>query len=511
MADQKSPEYMRALARRKQHVEEARHDVNCFTEYCLTDNHGKPIKQGDMHIEWQALGDRYKRLMVIGPKLHGKSQQALGRVLFKLGRDRNEMIKLLCASDAKGMKRMEMIRKNLESNSELHRVFPHLNAAHGVRRINKKHLYLERPSGSGEPSVEAKGITGSATGDRATGIVADDAVDYRNSVMQPRMREAIKGAWGDWYSLLPPGGWLYWISNLWHPADCTHMLMANEAYAVAKYEIDPETFGSKVTLPDGTVRESDEPLWPEMYGKPQLAEAKRVHKAQMFARLFSLRPMSDSVQKVDFRWVKPWKSPPGDDWERILVLDLAESEEEDADMIGVAELAISPSSPKIKIADAYHLKIDFDAKVKHLKDEHRAKRFKDIVLEKSAGGISLAQHLVRRHRLPVRLLPVGGKSKRIWLEDTIPYFKGGVVEWWPWLYENTGEMGERGDGIAELVNYGSYPTDNIMDAITRGIYYITTCYEVFDDVDLDGDGDGEGSPSPSRSDLDDDDFEVVLI
>jgi intein/homing endonuclease len=440
------------------------------------------------------------------------SQQALGRVLFKLGQDRNQMIKLLCASDAKGMKRMEMIRKNLESNSDLHAVFPHLSA-NGIRRINKKHLYLERASGSGEPSVEAKGITGSATGDRATGIVADDAVDYRNSVMQPRMRESIKGAWGDWYSLLPPTGWLYWISNLWHPSDATHMLMANPAYAVAKYEIDPETFGSKVTLPDGTVRESDQPLWPEMYGKKELAEAKRVHKAQMFARLFSLRPMSISAQKIDFRWIKPWETPPDDDWDRLLILDLAESEEEDADMIGAAELAVHPKSPIIKIENAYHLKMDFDAKVKHLRDEHREKRFKDIVLEKSAGALSLEQHAVRRYRLPIRLLPVGGRSKRIWLEDSLPYFKGGVIEWHPWLYDNTGELGEHGDGIAELVNFGSYPTDNIMDAITRGIYWVVNTYEVFDDVDLDGDDYDDRPLNSDDEDYDDldDDCEVILI
>jgi len=437
------------------------------------------------------------------------SQQALWRAMFKLGRDRNELIKIVCSSDRKGSKRMQTIRRNIEGNDLMHLVFPHL-APRGVRAINKKHLYLERPTDSPEPSVEAIGITSSATGDRATGLIVDDAVDQRNSVMQPKMRESIRNAWGDWYSLLSPDGWMYWISNLWHKSDLTHELMANEAYAVARYEVDLDTMEGIVTLPDGTVRRMPDGLWPEYWSARKLRDQKRTLKPRAFARLYSLRPMSTSEVRVHRDWIRPWKSPPEDDWDRIMFLDLAESEESGADMIGIAEAMVSPTSPKIKIVDAWHTKIDFDAKVQLLREQHREHHYSDIVLEKSAGGISLFQHLVRRYRLPIRLLPVAGKRKSLWLDEAIPYLKGKVVEWDPWLIENSGEMGDRGDGVAEILNFGSYPTDNILDAITRIISYITTCYEIFDDVDLDGDIE-DGDDVLSSKAYDNDDFEVVLI
>jgi hypothetical protein len=510
-APPRSPEFLRALARRKQHEAEARHDINAFIEYCLVDKDGKPVKQGAIHREWHELGDRYKRLMILGSKQHGKSFQALARALFTLGRDRNELIKIICAADSKGKKRMQSIRKNIENNDVLHRVFPYLHPRY-VETINKKHLYLARPGDSNEPSVEAIGITSSATGDRATGLIVDDAVDQRNSVQQPKMRRTIRNAWGDWYSLLVPGGWLYWISNLWAPSDLTHELMANQAYAVARYEVDTDTLRGRITHPDGVVRNLDGPLWPEYWDSRKLRDQKRSLGPRDFARLYSLRPLSVDKIKIRKEWIRPWTEEPGDDWDRIMMLDLAESEEQDADMIGVAEAAVSPSSPLIKITDAWHTKIDFDEKVKLLRDKHKEYRFSDIVLEKSAGGISLFQHGIRRYRLPMRLIPVGGKRKGIWLDDALPYLKGKIVEWDPWLIDNTGEMGERGDGVAEILSFGSYPTDDILDAVTRLIHYITTCYEVFDDVDLDSDEDEDGTPARSDDDYGhDDDFEVILI
>lgn len=515
MEGDRSAYVARALARRQQHEREAQHDVNVFIEYCLVDNDGKPIKQGDIHREWQKLGDRYQRLMILGSKQHGKSMQALARGMFKLGRNRNELLKIVCSSDRKGKKRMQTIRKNIEGNDILHRVFPYLHPRY-VKTINKKELYLERSGDSNEPSIEAIGITSSATGDRATGLIVDDAVDQRNSVMQPKMRRTIRNAWGDWYSLLSPNGWLYWISNLWHNSDLTHELMSKEAYAVARYEVDIQTLNGRITTPDGEVRLLDHPLWPEYWGTRKLRDLKRVLGEREFARLFSLRPMSVDKLKIRKEWIHPWKEPPRDDWERIMMLDLAESDEQDADMIGVAEAAFSPSSPVIKITDAWHTKIDFDEKVKLLRDKHNENRFSDIVLEKSAGGISLFQHAVKRYRLPMRLIPVGGKRKGIWLNDALPYMKAGIVEWDPWLKDNTGEMGERGDGVAEILNFGSYPTDDILDAVTRLIHYITTCYEVFDDVDLDVDPESD-EPLIAVDDDDedyddlDDDCEVILI
>ena len=140
---QHSPEFLRALARRKAHIEEARHDVNNFIEYVFERPDGRPARQGRIHREWQQLADMHARLMIVAPRHHWKTGQAQGRTLFKLGRNVNELIKLLCQSDKKAIKRLSEIRTHLKDNDSLHRVFPHLHINRCVE-INKHMVTFER-------------------------------------------------------------------------------------------------------------------------------------------------------------------------------------------------------------------------------------------------------------------------------------------------------------------------------------------------------------------------------
>ena len=87
------------------------------------------------------------------------------------------------------------------------------------------------------------------------------------------------------------------------------------------------------------------------------------------------------------------------------------------------------------------------------------------------------------------------------------------MEFDPWLIEESGEFGERGEGIAEIVGFGDYPTDNILDAFTRLVYYVTTVYESFDGLAFD-DEEGDYRPRSIDDEADDDfddDCEVILV
>ncbi|NIO43622.1 MAG: hypothetical protein GTO41_27795 [Burkholderiales bacterium] len=441
------------------------------------------------------------------------SIQAIARALHKLGNDPNQLIKFVCASDKKAGKRLHAIKENLDDNDDIHRVFPHLNSSR-IPLMNKRMICVEREIRAPDPSFEAIGITSAATGDRATGLIADDAVDHRNSVMQPKMRETIREAWGDWYSLLPPGGWLFWISNLWHHLDLTHDLMANPAYAVAWYEINPETFGSLTKYPNGTKLEIDEPLWPEFWGVEELRERKRVLKAREFARLFCLRPMKETEKRVSPAMIRPWRQPPGDDWHRIMVLDLAESQESGADPVGGVMLAVNPSSPVIKVEDAWQGYYPFPEKVKMVRTRKRNHRLRHIGAEQSAGALSLQQHLVR-YRIPLIMIPTKGQRKSIWLDEALPFLP--FIEFAPWMIAQSAEKGgsnelsEYGDVVAEILNLGSWPTDNIVDALTRGIWLVTELYEVFDgELDPLDDEDGEDpSFATWADDIDPDDIDAM--
>jgi hypothetical protein len=309
--------------------------------------------------------------------------------------------------------------------------------------------------------------------------------------------------------------------------DLTHELMANPAYSVAWYELNPETFGSLVKYPDGQQRESDEPLWPEYWGKPQLMDEKRALKSAQFARLFCLRPMVEGGRSIDPAWIKPWKHPPGDDWERVMVMDLAESQETGADPIGAVLFAIHPDHQVIKVEDAWKKKIPFPEKVRMIRARRRNHNIKHIAAENSAGALSLVQHIVPRYKIPIELIPTKGKRKSIWMAEATPFLEAGVVEFNPELISKSSEKGgshdldEYGDVVAELLNLGSYPTDDIADAFSRGIFYVAYLYEIFDGELDPMDDEGEDTEIVASADdyyesdddleVDDGDSQVVLI
>jgi phage terminase large subunit-like protein len=478
-----SPEILRVLARRQQHVEEARHDVNAFIEYVMKDDDGvTPIHQGTMHREWHALADQHKRLMIIAPRHHGKTFQSVGRAMFKIGRNTNELIKFICASDKKAIKRLASIRTYMKDSPELHRVFPHLHIDRAVE-WNKHMITLERTRKAPEPTIEALGITSSGTGDRATGLLVDDAVDRRNSITLPRTRETIKESWDDWYNLLGHDSWMLWISTLWHNSDLTHELMANPEYAVIWYEINGETFGSLVRYPDKREVTSDEPLWPARWGKHELAERKRVLKSRGFARSFSNRPMADSEMRVDPEWINFHRVSPADDWVRVISLDLASSQSPEADYTGVVIFAIHPERPRIKVEDAFHVKTTFPGKAElvcGLFDDYEPEY---VVVERAAGGIELGEYLIKKHGIPVVGVKAHGASKAVRLEATTPFLEAGVVTFAPHLEWASERHDDHGDLITELLRFPLYKTDDLVDAFTHGLRFITVAYEHFDDED----------------------------
>jgi predicted phage terminase large subunit-like protein len=439
----------------------------------------------DLHVP------NYHSFIAEGVVVHN-TQQAIGHILWKVGHNVNELVKLVCASDKKAIKRLTQIRTLLKDSDDLHRIFPHLDMDRAVE-WNKHMITLERARKAPEPTIEALGITSSGTGDRATGILVDDGVDRRNSITLPKTREAIKDSWDDWYNLLAPDSWLLWICTLWHNADLTHELMSNPEYDVLWYEINPETFGSMTRYPDGTEVRSDEPLWPERWGKKELAERKRVLKSRGFARSFSNRPMADAEKRVKPEWIRPWSGPPPNSWPRVVALDLASAQNADSDYTGVCAAAVGLETRSIKIVEAYHARLNFPEKIELVRYIYRTMKPEFLVVELAAAGRELAEFIVKKYGLPMRGIKPHGANKAVRLDAVTPLMESGVVTFNPALIRGPHEAG---DLVAELENFGLYPTDDILDAFTHLIRFITVAYEAFDSDEA-----GE-DPGEEREDMD---------
>lgn len=242
-----------ALTQRQ--IRQARNHFPSFAEFCFcNEKTGYPFRQQWFHDEWSSLMDTSNRAIIVAPRDHGKTSQIVARTLWELGRDPNLRIKIACASDGRAKERLFEIVQNLMYNPRVLEVFPHLRQAESGE-WSKHKIIIDRPARYRDASVEALGITATATGGRCDLLIADDVVDRRNALSFPALREQIKQAWkADWTNLLEPDSRIWYICTLWHKDDLSHELMANRAYKTLFYAV-PENFGS---------------LWPEKWDSASL-------------------------------------------------------------------------------------------------------------------------------------------------------------------------------------------------------------------------------------------------
>lgn len=516
-------------------IQRARTSPDAFIEYCFDKPNGEPARQGWMHRRWQRLWGKHRRLILVAPRLHWKTGQAVGRVIYDLGRNPNLVTKLLCQSDAKATKRLSVVREHLTRNNRVHQVFPWLRPPEKGRRDvewNKHQITVQRTLRAPDPSIEALGITSSASGDRANLLVADDVVDRRNSISLPKVRQTIREAWDDWVNLTGPDGWILYLCTLWHNADLTHDLLANPEWAVAWYEITG-SLGSYVRLPDGQDWESPEPLWGvdpecpihghefhgiepaafEEYHRRLLArrwpadgpppcelvrggqvrlgesscrcgpwtrkalETRRTELgSRKFARGFSNRPITDDERRVRPEWIRYYDGPVPGTWEIVIAIDTASSQGTRSDYTGVAVLAIEPIAGIVRVKYARHFRLTFPEKFRLVQELAQRFRPTNILIELAAGGRELAEALVLNTRLPVR--GVGARASKVSrLDQVSPLLEAGRVEFPASMDPALPYSPDEGNLIRELLDLPLGEHEDIADAFVHALRFLSLVYD----------------------------------
>lgn len=502
MVDEQAPYILRAHIHRQDLIDQARRDPNAFMEFAFDKPDGSPSAQGWLHRQWHALADAYTRLMIVAPRGHWKTgQMAVGRPIHELGKNPDHLIKILCQSDAKAVKRLSAVRDHLKNNDRVHAVFPHLNMERAIE-WNKHMVTMPRNIVAPDPSIEALGITSSASGDRATLLIADDVVDRRNAISLPKVRDQIREAWDDWVNLLLDEGRIIYICTLWHNADLTHDLMKNPSWAVAWYEINLETLGGYVRLPDGTEWRSDKtPLWGRAADCPHHGkDPRRARKEQgrgvqactcgpwtrsalqrrkdeftprAFARGFSNKPMADEDVKVAPSSIVFTRERVPLASKRYVAIDCASSKKKGADFTGVAVLGLDYPGKRLVVEEGRHFRLNFGQKVALVEELCAAHGPEAVVIELMGGGRELAEWLVENTKLPVIGVRPRGKSKADRLDRITPYL-GKVVMFETSLDPKNGIVSEeRGDLVGELLSFPIGAHEDIMDAFVYGVRYVT--------------------------------------
>lgn len=213
-----------------------RQDINTFIEYIMVDEStGQPVKQSAIHEDWHTLADLHPQLVIWSHPEAGKTQQfAVGRALWLLGHNPRLRISILCDTQQQAKKIVKVIAEHIENNPRLREVFPKLRKG---QKWSETQLYVERPSGIKEPSVQACGTHGDIHGARIDYLLIDDILNSdntRTAYMREEMKRWVRNSA---YTRMTEKGRIVFIANAWHPDDLAHEQARMKGWKTKKYPV----------------------------------------------------------------------------------------------------------------------------------------------------------------------------------------------------------------------------------------------------------------------------------
>lgn len=169
----------------------------------------------------------------------------------------------------------------------------------------------------------AMGVGGPITGKGADLLLIDDYIKEIKEALSPTQRDYI---W-NWfvttaYTRLEPGGTVVIIATRWHSDDLIGRIIKNltgwEYIEVPAVANDHDLLG----------RTAGEPLFPQRYDLPKLADIKETLGNVFWQALYQQRPIDETTRITDSGWFKKIEAvPKGDRYKICRVWDLAATED----------------------------------------------------------------------------------------------------------------------------------------------------------------------------------------
>lgn len=471
--------YQRLKVLRDYRIAQARESSSAFMEYCFRDEKtGDPFQQQWFHDEWHAAWDRLDRVLIIAPRDHAKTSNVVGRAIWELGHNPNLRIKIVCASDARAKERLFEIVQHLTTNPRVKEVFPNLEQDPDAP-WNAHKIVVRRTARHRDASVEALGITSTATGGRADLLLADDVVDRRNALSFPSLREQIKQAWkSDWTNLLEPDSRVWYICTLWSPDDLSHELMKNRAYTTLRYDID-DAFGA---------------IWPGKWHEQALRARHEEIGSIEFNRAFRNMAIDLESVIVDPTWLKFDNLRENDEFmsrvDEMVFLNSYDTAgtptgKKDQDYSAGVPIAIDVEKAKVYIMDAWHVRESVKKMAGRVWDDYERYEPFRILIEK-VGQATLDEWVLNDHPELDGIVQVTKPrvSKGQRLLGVTPLMENGQVIFSHHLDPDSKEFEPgRGNIYDELTDFPFGKHDDMVDAISQALH---TARQYFLDWDATG-------------------------
>jgi hypothetical protein len=280
-------------------VRAARADSSIFTDLIFG------YESAPFQVAWhRAWNEVAAHVVLWSPIEHGKTQQATGWALHRLGRDpRNARILWVGSSQGAAKKSTNVIKTLIEEPPKaLAAVFPGLRPKRGTGEKWTETAFRVAGCTATEKdnSVEVAGVGSNILGGRFTDIVLDDVCTFETTYTVEQREKTIKWALSTVLGRLLPGGRVLVLGNAWYSDDLMHAL-AGRGFTVIRDEAYREDEDGRI-IP-GSI------LWPAQWPLERLGEfpdsegGKRRELGTIEAqRQLRCKPYNSGQGKFDERW-----------------------------------------------------------------------------------------------------------------------------------------------------------------------------------------------------------------
>ncbi|MCP4569052.1 MAG: hypothetical protein GY841_15870 [FCB group bacterium] len=440
-------------------IQQARDDYLCFVEYCFKDPVTKRMFEPQwFHDDWSISFDEEKRCIVIAPRGHGKTSIVLPYVIWRIGRNVDLRVKIVCADDPTAIKRLKVIKKTIELNPRVREVFPELEPDKKTGWTDHA-IFVKRSIIDPEPTIEAKGIGSSIVGSRVDLVIADDIVSIQNSVARPAERKKVIDAWeNDWMNLVHDDSQVIYICTLYHRDDNSHKVMKSGAYKKLFYAIDSQ-YGA---------------MWPDKISELSLRDKRSTMSESAWARGYRNEPKADEDRIIREVWFQYCDIDINEmvqsGWVFFTSYDVATKKGVKNDYFASVTSAVNIVTKDIIIVDAWHDKLTKAQQAKMVFVEY--KRYNPFrIFVEIVGNEALDQRILENYPELAGILepinPHNSKGQR--LDAITPFLENGHVWFASHLDpDNPKFKKHRGNLYYELVEFPS-DHDDLADSFSQNL------------------------------------------
>lgn len=440
---------------------------------------GQPIRLGKMHVEGVQVMMQHNHVIWRAARGHMKTTSFLGFLEWRIGRNRDLRIKMICEDNEPAKNRVTRIRNRIDRNPQTRDIFPDLVRDElGQWAMNK--IQVQRSIESPEPTLQGYGILSGATGGRADITALDDPIGAEIAIYHPATIPKANTAWNNDHAAAGLAGAVYALCNYWVPHEFLNLMIRN-----ARRGVEPEPLpsggylwvGDDFVIVEHAVRDFESP-WSERFTREELLALRSGDdmNAAAWARGYECR--EPTAAEANFREDDMHFVPRPPRAKAQLCIQRADSATTTNDASAysaiatgyVIEVPLTASNPyglQLVVADVQRAKVDLPSKITWAKALYAEHRPEDLGVEAAQDGHGFAELLEVDLGIEVVHVPVSSRmSKAMKTNRHIPMFRRGLVAWAEHL--DPLRIAEHGDldaanPVGEIL--GQVETKDCMDAV----------------------------------------------